>query len=104
MNLWKALRHYAPNAQYSCGTTYDTLKWTDIHVLKPTLAQLEAAHAEALAAEAKVAYKAQRKAEYPSVEEQLDMLWHAMDVGTFPKCNLFYNTINAVKQKYPKPE
>ncbi len=104
MNLWKALKHYAPKAQYSCGTTYESLEWRDIHVLKPTLAQLEAAHAEAVALEAKVAYKAQRAKEYPSIQDQLDMLWHSMDAGTFPKSSLFFNTIKAIKDKYPKPE
>lgn len=40
--------------------------------------------------------------EYPSIENQLDMLWHAMDVGEIPKATIWYNTVKSVKNKYPK--
>ena len=43
-----------------------------------------------------------RKAEYPSVQEQLDMLWHAMDQGQFPKAEPFYSSIKRIKDRYPK--
>ena len=44
-----------------------------------------------------------RKKEYPTIENQLDMLWHSMDSGEIPKSQAFYTTIKAVKDKYPKP-
>ena len=44
----------------------------------------------------------QRIYEYPRVEEQLDMLWHAMDDGTLTKVDAFYDANKAVKDKYPK--
>lgn len=43
-----------------------------------------------------------RKINYPRVEEQLDLLWHAMDQGLLPKNNAFYEHIKLVKQSYPK--
>jgi hypothetical protein len=43
-----------------------------------------------------------RAAEYPPVEEQLDMLWHAMDQGLVPKAEPFYTTLHRVKQQHPK--
>ena len=43
-----------------------------------------------------------RKAEYPPVAEQLDMLWHAMDQGQLPKAEPFYSNIKRIKDKYPK--
>ncbi|MBF8688051.1 MULTISPECIES: hypothetical protein [Pseudomonas] len=43
-----------------------------------------------------------RATDYPAIEEQLDMLWHAMDQGTMPKAEPFYSTIRRVKQQYPK--
>lgn len=43
-----------------------------------------------------------RAAAYPSVEDQLDMLWHAMDQGTAPKVEPFYSRIKEVKEYYPK--
>jgi len=43
-----------------------------------------------------------RKSEYPSIVDQLDMLWHAMDNGEIPFAIEFYKTIKEIKQKYPK--
>jgi hypothetical protein len=39
---------------------------------------------------------------YPDVRDQLDMLWHAMDKGTMPKVDAFYDAIKYVKDLYPK--
>jgi hypothetical protein len=47
-------------------------------------------------------YDMKRKGAYPNYGEQLDMLWHAMDIGQIPKAQQFYNAIKAVKDKYPK--
>jgi hypothetical protein len=47
-------------------------------------------------------YQRKRVVEYPSVENQLDMLWHAMDDGTLTKVDAFYDINKAVKDKYPK--
>ena len=103
MNIVKALKHLVPGAQWSCGETYDTLNWLDKNVAKPTEEALQAAHVESLAADALVAYKALRAATYPSIADQLDMLFHSMETGAFPKSDLFYATIAAVKDKFPKP-
>lgn len=49
-------------------------------------------------------YKVKRKAKYPSIPDQLDMLWHLMDNEEIPgKGTDWYNTISDVKTKYPKP-
>jgi hypothetical protein len=47
-------------------------------------------------------YVLQRRAAYPSVESQLDMLWHAMDNGELPKVTGFYDYIKSVKDAIPK--
>lgn len=47
-------------------------------------------------------YVDKRIAEYPSITDQLDMLWHAMDDGLLPKDNSFYNSIKQVKDSFPK--
>lgn len=49
-------------------------------------------------------YVANRKIEYPTLGNQMDMLWHAMDDGIIPKIEPLYSEIKAVKDKYPKPE
>ena len=41
-------------------------------------------------------YKSQRKAEYPSIEDQLDDIYHNGVAG-------WKTTIRAIKDKYPKP-
>ena len=47
-------------------------------------------------------YTEKRKASYPSLEEQFDLLWHAIDTGTLDKNSSFYTTLKATKDKYPK--
>lgn len=48
-------------------------------------------------------YIQKRKADYPSIGDQLDALWHAMDKGILPKVDGFYEEIKQVKIKYKKP-
>lgn len=45
-----------------------------------------------------------RAVEYPPLEEQLDMLWHAMDRGEAPKAEPWYSAIKAVKARHPKAD
>jgi hypothetical protein len=47
-------------------------------------------------------YRKARLEQYPPVNEQLDMLWHAMDTGVLPKIEPMYSRIKAVKAAYPK--
>jgi len=47
-------------------------------------------------------YDIKRIREYPKMGEQLDMLWHAIDLDTLDKTSDFYNNLKAVKEKYPK--
>lgn len=49
-------------------------------------------------------YSEKRKVAYPRIEEQLDMLWHAIDTGTLDKTSDFYTNLKVVKDKYPKEE
>ena len=41
-------------------------------------------------------YKSQRRAEYPSIEDQLDTIYHSGVAG-------WKTSIKAIKDKYPKP-
>jgi len=53
------------------------------------------------------AYARTRETAYPSIGEQLDMLWHAVDTGdwtpTKVKTTEFYTALKAVKDANPKP-
>ncbi|MFA5630352.1 MAG: hypothetical protein WC997_02470 [Porticoccaceae bacterium] len=47
-------------------------------------------------------YISKRRAAYPRITDQLDMLWHAMERGEMARIEPFYSEILAVKQAYPK--
>lgn len=44
-----------------------------------------------------------RRAQYPSIEDQLDMLWHAMNSDETKRLEPFYTTIKIIKDSLPKP-
>lgn len=48
------------------------------------------------------AYKYARASAYPSIQEQLDMLWHSVNNGTDLKDSDWFNQLSSVKQSHPK--
>ena len=58
--------------------------------------KIDAARVTLDAEAAAIAYQWQRKAEYPSIEDQLDDIYHNGVAG-------WKTTIKAIKDKYPKP-
>ena len=52
-------------------------------------------------------YREKRKEKYPSIGDQLDMLWHAIDTGDWTAAKVkttdFYTQLKAVKDANPKP-
>jgi hypothetical protein len=98
-----ALEKYMPGVEWAMSDfDYDTLVMLKGDP-KPSLEQLnlwaDLIQQQSIAD----AYKYLREKEYPSINEQLDTLWHSMDSGEIPKSQTFYTTIKAVKDKYPKP-
>lgn len=77
------------------GQEDQVLHWDAKLGAQPTQEQLDAAWAAKLAADAALAYKAQRAAEYPSIADQLDLLYHGGIEG-------WKTAIKVVKDKYPK--
>lgn len=55
-------------------------------------------------AEADMDYRRKRARDFPSIAEQLDMLWHAIDAGKLDKKSEFYTTLKAVKDAHPGPK
>ena len=72
---------------------------------QPTKAEIEAAHDEWQAEYDAKAYARAREAAYPSIGDQLDMLWHAIDDNATLKTRYadFHTAIKAVKDANPKP-
>jgi hypothetical protein len=77
------------------GQEDQVLHWDAKLGAQPTQDQLNSAWAVKEAADAAVAYKAKRAAEYPSIADQLDLLYHNGIDG-------WKAVIQAVKNKYPK--
>jgi len=97
----KALQELRPKASWSLnGNEYENLVWTDEEQTKPTQQEVEDKIEELLADFQSKEY--QRERVYPSIGDQLDMLWHAIDNGTLNKTSDFYTTIKAVKDANPK--
>jgi hypothetical protein len=49
-----------------------------------------------------IQYKTEREAIYPSIEDQLDQLWHGMNEDATKRIEPFYSNIKAVKEAFPK--
>ena len=47
-------------------------------------------------------YKTNRRREFPSIQDQLAMIYDDIEKGTLDKNGSFYNAIKGVKDKYPK--
>jgi len=98
--LVNAIRGTRPGAEYVLrGTSYDGLEWLDKTQTKPTEEEVNQKVEELKAERQATEYQRQRKPEYPSITDQLDALFHA---GVFPP--EMAEQIQAIKDKYPKPE
>ena len=100
-NIAKAVLSLANDSDFILrGDTYSGLEWLDTVKRKPTEAEVNIELARL-----QVEYTAQeyqRLRQYPSIGDQLDMLWHAIDNGTLNKTSDFYTAIKAVKDAHPK--
>ena len=83
----------------SSNRTYANLIIRDDSKSKPTELELTTELASMQAAFDEAEYKRKREAEYPSVQEQLDMLYHDQAEST----TTFQTAMKTVKDKYPKP-
>ena len=72
---------------------------------QPTVAEIEAADATYNTEYDAKAYARTRADAYPSIGDQLDMLWHAIDANATLNTRYadFHTAIKAVKDANPKP-
>ncbi|MBO54063.1 MAG: hypothetical protein CL886_00210 [Dehalococcoidia bacterium] len=80
-----------PNAQFSVGDTFESLKWLDEEQTKPTKAEYD----EGVKAYDAQAYARKREAEYPSIQECV----HAI---LDDDLTALQEKRQAIKTKYPK--
>ena len=85
---------------------YENLVILDASKEKPTKEFLESELATQQAAYDAQEYGRNRAIAYPRIQDQLDMLWHAIDVGDWTavkvKTTSFYTELKAVKDANPK--
>jgi hypothetical protein len=95
-----ALHSLRPGAQWVLRG--DNLEWMDTNQTKPTEAEIAEEIIRLQEEYDTKEYARKRAVEYPALNEQLDMLWHAIDEGKLNKYSDFYKTLKSVKEKYPK--
>jgi hypothetical protein len=98
MNITKALLSLRPGAQwYIDGDDYENLVWSNENELPPPSEEEVQAEIERLQAEYEYnQYQRDRASAYPSIQDQLDTLYHQGYDG-------WKEMIDEVKNKYPKP-
>ena len=96
MDIISAIIALDPNLRVSVnGESLDCIIWHDGNPNNITNDQITAKQAELKTAYDNKKYQRDRKLEYPSIEDQLDDLYHNGIDG-------WKTTIKAVKDKYPK--
>jgi hypothetical protein len=98
MNIPEALQSLRPGASWSVdGNLYEGLWWSDENELPPPTEEEVQVEVERLQAEYEYnQYQRDRASAYPSIEEQLDTLYHEGYDG-------WKASIDEVKNQYPKP-
>lgn len=95
----QALLNLRPGAQWSLsGDTYEGLNWFDENELPPPTEEELQTEIERLQQQYEYnQYQRNRAAAYPSIADQLDLLYH----GGF---DVWKEEINKIKEQFPKPE
>ena len=98
INLHHWLKSTYPNAKYCLvGDDYSGLDWSDTETTKPTAQQCTDGVSTMQLAYESNKYQRDRVLEYPSIGDQLDMIYHSGIGGTE-----FQAAIKAVKDAHPK--
>jgi hypothetical protein len=98
-----AMSSLYPKGGYSIiGMNYSGIQWHLDDIPKPTEAEIAEEITRLQEEYDAKEYARKRAVEYPALNEQLDMLWHAIDEGKLNKYSDFYKTLKSVKEKYPK--
>jgi len=97
ITLFHAIQSLVPGAEVSVGTFDQKIEWHKPEAAPVTLEQIQAEQQRLQQAYDWNEYQRNRAREYPSIQEQLDALYHA---GVFPPA--MAARIRAVKEKYPR--
>lgn len=101
MSISEAILRINPNLSFEIeNDDYDTIKW--LNFTPKNIPSKEEVLALAEQIQKERAHYLPRIKKYPKIDEQLDMLWHAMDSGEIPKATEWYDRIKEVKESIPK--
>ena len=96
----EAIRSLCPTAEFSIiNDSYSQLEWLSPTIRKPSEIEVQIEFKRLQDLEKLNEYKKLRATAYPSIAEQLDMLYWDKVNGT----SNWQAAIDAVKQQYPKP-
>lgn len=95
-SLADAIYSLRPGATWSCGPDYGSLNWMDETQTKPTEEEVNAELQRLLIVYEETEYQRLRIKAYPSIEDQLDTLFHLGYDG-------WKAQIQIIKDTYPKP-
>jgi len=96
IRITDAIKSLRPNAEFSMwGDDYSTIEWYSENVPKPTLQEVDAELQRLQAEYDRKDYQRQRAEAYPSIEEQLDLMFH----GGY---DAWKAQIQAIKDQFPK--
>ena len=104
-DITNAILALDPNAEVSVNAEdVNQITWHDGNPNSITVAQIQTKQAELQTAHDAKAYARARASAYPSIGDQLDMLWHAIDDNSTLKTRYadFHTAIKSVKDANPK--
>ena len=97
IDIADAIKSLKPSASWVLtGTEYSGLDWKDESQTKPTETEVEAEVTRLQTEYDNKKYQRDRAAEYPSVVDQLDLIYHS-------GIDAWKAKIKETKDKYPKP-
>lgn len=101
-----AINSLAPGANFLATDPFDpeSIQWFSEDIPRPSNEEIIAEMQRLTENWPNQYYRLERGREYPEIEEQLDMMWHAMDEDETKRIEPFYSSIKAIKDKYPKPQ
>jgi len=95
--ILKAIKNLRPSSAFGVEDTYESLIWQDDSTTPPTKEEVELEIDKLKQEYQRSEYQRSRKKEYPSFEDQFDILYHQ-------GFDAWKSKIDEIKAKYPKPE
>lgn len=103
MKYYNAIQALCPGAEFGIlNDDITTLEWISKDIPQPTVDEIEAKVVELDQLYQDTQYQRDRAIEYPSIADQLDMLYHDIKTGSLDS-GAWIQAIESVKQEFPKP-